>query len=99
MTAFTPHTSKRSPLGRRMLALGGALPLIAALGLGACSQQQLDSPTDRALGGALMTSAAGAAIGALADGGGGAALGALTGAAAGALGGWLTTPGNQTSNL
>lgn len=73
------------------IAFAGAM--LALLGLGACTQQEIDNPTDRAMGGALLTGAAGAAIGDIAGGGTGAAIGALSGLAAGGAAGWLTAPG------
>ncbi|QDH14848.1 YMGG-like glycine zipper-containing protein [Oecophyllibacter saccharovorans] len=86
-----------TPKTRRSFRVVTAGATLALLGLGACTQQEIDNPTDRALGGALLTGAAGAAIGDIAGGGTGAAIGALSGLAAGGAVGWLTAPG--TSNI
>lgn len=65
-----------------------AAALASALALGACN-----TPGDRAVGGALLGGAAGAAIGAAATGRpGGALAGAAVGAAGGAVVGAATTP-------
>ena len=61
-----------------------------ALVLGACTNP--NNPGQRAVGGGLIGSAAGAGIGALAGGGTGALIGGVVGSAIGAGTGYITTP-------
>lgn len=73
---------------KKFLVLPAAL---LGLGLGGCN-----SPGDRAVGGALIGGATGAAIGGLATGRGrGALVGGAIGAAGGAIIGASTSPGYQ----
>ena len=67
-----------------------SLPLVAGLGLSACTNPY--DPGQRAVGGGLLGAGAGAALGGIAGGGRGAAIGALAGGALGAAGGAATTP-------
>ena len=67
-----------------------SLPLLAGLGLSACTDPY--DPGQRALGGGLLGAGAGAALGGIAGGGQGAGIGALAGGALGAAGGAVTTP-------
>ena len=71
-----------------------SLPLIAGLGLSACTDPY--SPGQRAVGGGLLGAGAGAALGGIAGGGRGAGIGALAGGALGAAGGAVTTPSRPT---
>jgi hypothetical protein len=68
----------------------GALAVVAALSLAACSDPY--DPGQRAVGGGLLGAGAGATIGGLAGGGRGAVAGGLLGGAVGAVGGAATTP-------
>ncbi len=67
-----------------------SLPLVAGLGLSACTNPY--DPGQRAVGGGLLGAGAGAALGGIAGGGRGAAIGALAGGVLGAAGGAATTP-------
>jgi hypothetical protein len=71
----------------------GVFVVASGLLLAACGT----NPADRAVSGAVLGGATGAAIGAIAAGPAGAAFGAWVGGAAGATGGAVTSPG--TVNL
>ena len=74
----------RSRITRGVVAVG------MLLALSACTNPY--DPVQRTIGGGLIGSGSGAAIGAAAAGGHGAALGAAVGGAVGAVSGLLTTP-------
>ncbi len=90
------HRHRTHPEGKRSMnsKLLLSLPLIAGLGLSACTNPY--DPGQRAIGGGLLGAGTGAAVGGIAGGGRGAAIGALAGGALGAAGGAVTTPSRPT---